>query len=159
MSNITHIKSPMSNDSKTLKCTCTSKGTINASDAAKLQLKMGVRCRQEIGEIILAAVRCRPDLIFPTILLIEHKAYPAEWHCTAVKRVCWHLRSTINDGLHFWRTSADPALPAVVTPTLDKDACNVKIADSSEFDPVSFAKANWVANVNTRRYISKTAVF
>ena len=54
----------MSSDSTILKHTCTSKGTTDPAKAAKLQLKMGFRYRQAIGELMFAAVTYRTEVIF-----------------------------------------------------------------------------------------------
>lgn len=49
----------------------TSKGPTDPTKAAKLQLKIGFRCRQAIRELMFAAVTCRPDFLFPKTLLSQ----------------------------------------------------------------------------------------
>lgn len=132
----------MSNDTATLKCMHTSKVPSDTNNTAKLQLKMGFRYRQAIGELMFAAVTCRPDVLFPTATLSNHNASPEECHYEAVNIVCSHLHSTINDGLHFWRPTADPKLLTSQLPTLHKDTHMIKMADSSDFETFSFADAN-----------------
>ena len=63
-SNVSNVKSLMSSYSTTLKQICTSKGHSDLTDAAKLQLKMDFHYRQAIGELMFAAVTCRPDVFF-----------------------------------------------------------------------------------------------
>ena len=104
------------------------------------------------------AVTCRPGIIFPTILLNQNNTNPAECHCMAVKRTHRYLRST-DDGLHFWRSAADPCLPTTKIPTLHRDNHNINLPNLSSFEPMSFADVDWAANLNTRRSVSGTAVF
>ena len=70
-----------------------------------------------------------------------------------------HLCSTINDELYLWRPIADPKLPTAQLLTLCKDDHIIKTPDSSNFEPVSFADADWAANLNYIRSVSGTAVF
>ena len=76
-SNTSHAKSPIPNDFKNLKSMCTSKGPNNASDAAKIQQKMGFHYRQIIGELMFAEVTCRTDVLFFAILLSQHNKCPS----------------------------------------------------------------------------------
>ena len=149
----------MSIDTATLKFTCTSKGPSDSNSAAKLQLKIGFRYRQAIGELLFAALTCRPDVLFPTILLSQHNSIHVECHHTAVTRVHRHLCSTINDGMYFWRATADPKLPTSQLPTFHNDTHIISMPDYSDFEPISFVDADWVANLNTRRSVSGTALF
>ena len=120
---------------------------------------MGFRYRQAIGELSFAAVTCRPDVLFPETLLSQHNTSPAECFCTEVKRVHRCLRSTIDDGMHFWKPTADPKLPTTQLSTLHKDTHNLSMPDSSKFEPMSFAGACWAANLRTKRSVSRTSMF
>ena len=126
------MKHHVSNDSTSLESACTSKGTSDPNGAAKLQLKMGFRHRQSIGELMLAVVTCRPDALFPKMILSKHNTCPDEFHYAVVKRENRCIRSTINYGLNFWRPAADSALPTTAIPALHKDTHNSKTPDSYE---------------------------
>ena len=83
--NSSHTNSPISNDTVTLKYMHTSKVPRDTNNTAKLQLKMGFHYRQAIGELMFAAVTCRPDVLFPTATLRNHNASPEECHYEVVK--------------------------------------------------------------------------
>ena len=101
MPNASHIKSPMTSDSTILKSIYILTRPDNYSKTSCLQLKIGFWYRQVISELIFVAVTCRPDILFPTILLSQYSHSPAEYHYIAVKRIFWYLRLTISNGLHF----------------------------------------------------------
>ena len=80
---------------------------------------------------MFAEVTCRPDTIFPTMLLIQNKTSPAECHHANAKKMFRHLRSTIDDGLYFWNPIANHKLPDAPFPTLCKETHNTNTPDSS----------------------------
>ena len=108
---------------------------------------------------MFAVVVGRPGVLFPTMMLSQHNTSSAECHYAAVKRVFRCLCSTIDNGLHLWKPAADHKLPAAPFHALHKDTNNTKMPDYSQFDPTSFACADWAANLRTRRSVSGTAVF
>ena len=67
--NASHIKSPMTNESGILKTIYTSISSKDDFETFTIQLKMDFCYRQAIGELIFAAVICRLDILFLTILL------------------------------------------------------------------------------------------
>ena len=69
------------------------------------------------------------------------------------------LRTTIKDGLNFWKPTSDPKLTTTQLPTLHKDTHNLNTPDSPEFEPILFTDSYWAANLSTRRSVSGTAVF
>ena len=77
----------MSNNSKILNDLATSSGLANSVDVAKLQMNMGFQYRLAIGKLLFAAVTCRPDILFPTILLSQHSTSLAACHYKAVKGI------------------------------------------------------------------------
>jgi len=157
--NASRIKTPMSTDNKTLHLLHTSKGPEDPLSITKLQLHMGFRYRQAIGELMFAAVTCRPDILFSTIFLSQYSSNPSAHHYTAVKRIFRYLRSTINDGLHFWRHEPDNSLPTVSASDLRPDNHNTYLPSSLPFEPSTFADADWAANVQMRKSVSGSAVF
>jgi len=157
--NASHVKTPMSTDQQTMNALYTSKGPEDPISITKLELDMGFRYRQAIGELMFAAVTCRPDILFSTIFLSQYSSSPAAPHYKAVKRIFRYLRSTINDGLHFWRSEPDNSLPSVSAPALRPDNHNTYLPSSLPFEPCTFADADWAANVQTRKSVSGSAVF
>ena len=75
------------------------------------------------------------------------------------KRVHRHLRSTINDGLNFWRPTVDPKLQTTQLKTLHMDIHIINMPDSSDFEHVSFVDADWAVKLNIKRSVSGNFVF
>ena len=105
-------------------------------------MDMGFQYCQAIGELMFAAVTCHPDILFATIYLSQHSNAPARCHYTAVKRVFYYLRSTISDGLHFWRQKRDYTLPFASKPTLCPDNHALNLLLNKTFFPEAYADAD-----------------
>ena len=81
----------------------TSIGPVEPLAKATLQREMTFSYRHSIGELLFAAITCRPDILHCIIKLSQYNNDPAKIYYMAVKRVFRYLRDTIDDDLHFWR--------------------------------------------------------
>lgn len=158
-SSSSHISAPMTADSATLQLHAASIGPADHTAACAMQMRMGFKYRQAIGELMFAAITCRPDMLFATIYLSQFSDHPNDCYCAAVKRVFRYLRSVITDGLHFWRATQDPTLPFILKPDSHPDTHKPEMHFTKAFAPASFADADWAANINARRSVSGIAVF
>ena len=153
------VTSPMSYNHKLVSELATKRGPIDIKEASKLQHKMGFRYRQAIGELMFAAITCRPDIMYATIFLSQSSTHPAACHYQAVKRIFRYLRSTINHGIHYWRTSPLQNLPLHPDPTIAPDSHPIKLPQFTADEPYGFSDADWATNPKTRRSVSGISVF
>ena len=100
-----NITTPMRNDNKYLAELEITIGPSSTEEKEELEQRMGFSYRQTLGEILYAMITCRPDIAFPVIKLSQYSNSPAEIHYQALKNVFRYLRSTIDHGLYFWRTT------------------------------------------------------
>ena len=107
------IASPMNHEKKYLSELESATGPTDDIAQVALQKNMGFAYRQAIGELLFAAITCRPDILYCIIKLSQYNTKPAHIHYIAVKRVFRYLRDTIEDGLHYWCENIHPALPNV----------------------------------------------
>ena len=149
----------MSYNYKILTELATKKGPVDINAASKLQKQMGFRYRQAIGKLMFAATTCRPDILFATIFLSQSSSHPAPCHFAAVKQVFKYLRSTIDQGIHYWRKSPLSSLPLQPDPIIKVDSHETKIPTIPADAPYGFSDADWATNPSTRRSISGISVF
>ena len=71
-----------------------------------------------------------------------------------MKRVFRFLRDTIDDGLHYWRTSLNTDLPDHPVPTLLHDNHDVLIPSSNPTTPIGYVDSDWAGDTLHRRSIS-----
>ena len=134
-------------------------GPDDPSHQLKIQREMGFSYRQAIGELLFAAITCRPDILYSVIKLSQYSNRPDKIHYMAVKRVFRYLRDTIDDGLHYWRPNINSNLPPAHLPTLPKDNHQVCIPPSSVNQPEGYVDADWAGDTKHRRSISGISLF
>jgi len=66
-----------------------------------LEKEMEVSYRHAIGELLFAALACRPDILYGIIKLSQYNTKPVRVHYMAVKRVFRFLRDIKHNGLHY----------------------------------------------------------
>ena len=115
---------------------------------------MGFAYRQAIGELLFAAITCRPDILYCIIKLSQYNTKPARIHYIAVKRVFRYLRDTIEDGLHYWRETIHPALPNAPCPPILHDNHDVTLPSTSTTQPIGYVDSDWAGDNSHRRSIS-----
>ena len=148
------IVSPMNHEKKYLRELETSAGPTDPTAHAALQKEMGFSYRQSIGELLFAAITCRPDILYCIIKLSQYNTKPARIHYIAVKRVFRYLRDTIEDGLHYWRQTLNPLLPNSPCPSILHDNHDVQIPHSTTTHTVGFVDSDWAGDTSHRRSIS-----
>ena len=121
----TTTATPMLYDSKYIHELENTRGPIEVDEQKNLAQKMKFSYKQSIGELLFAAITCRPDIMYAVINLSQYSNAPAEIHFLAVKNIFRYLRATIDDGLHYWRDGVRNILPAVATPDLLPDTYNL----------------------------------
>ena len=134
-------------------------GPLGDSERRLLQQSMGFSYRQAIGELLFAAVTCRPDVLYAVIRLSNFSTNPAEIHYTAVKRVFRYLRSTINDGLHYWRIHARDDLPVAPILTIPPDNHKVHLPGAATTDLHCYVDADWASDTRTRRSMTGIGMY
>ena len=94
------LSSPMNHDKKAMKELELATGPTDPTAKLQLEKEMEFSYRQAIGELLFAAITCRPDILYAIIKLSQYNTRPARVHYMAVKRVFRFLRDTKHDGLH-----------------------------------------------------------
>ena len=132
----------------------TAVGPVDALPKANLEKEMGFSYRQSIGEILLAAITCRPDILYSVIKLSQYNNKPAKIHYIAPKRIFRYLRDTMHEGLHYWIQDINASLPNVEYPVILHDNHAVKIPDSKPLNPDGSVDSDWAGDTKHRRSIS-----
>ena len=97
---------------------------IPDKELKSIEKEMGFSYKQGIGELIYALVTCRPDISFPLIKLSQYSSKPARIHFEAVKGIYQYLKDTMDEGIHYWRTSPRNDRPDSPKPTTLTDYNN-----------------------------------
>jgi len=148
------LTTPMNHDKRYMSELETSIGPIEPMAKATLQREMMFSYRQAIGELLFAAITCRPDIMYSIIKLSQYSTKPAKIHYIAVKRVFKYLRDTIDDGLHLWRPKIQPTLPSLPCPAILPDNYDVTIPTTGEKQAHVLANSDWAGDISHRRLIS-----
>ena len=155
----TVIKTPMHHDKKILTSLEHAEGPTDTNEQIQLQQSMKFSYRQAIGELIFAAITCRPDILYAVIKLSQYSNNPHQDHYIAVKRIYKYLRSTIHEGLHFWRNNEHPLLPhTTLTPTIN-ETHQVQLPQHDTFDAHGFVDADWSGDTKHRRSMTGFSIF
>ena len=88
---------------------------------------MNFKYRQAIGELLFAAVTCRPNVRFAVIRLSQYSSKPAKIRYQAAKHVFKYLQTTIDDRLHFWRPATRKDILNLPLPNIPNDTHECKI--------------------------------
>ena len=153
--NTSPLHSPMNHDKKYMTELELATGPTDTDAKVVLEKEMKFSYRQAIGELLFAAITCRPDILYSIIKLSQYNTKPARIHYLAVKRVFKYLRDTIDDGLHYWRPTLQLDLPNLPSPTIPHDNHDVQIPPSLLNQPVGFVDSDWAGDTSHRRSISK----
>ena len=94
-----------------------------------LEEKMGFKFRKGIGELLFAAITCRPEIIYAVIKLSQFSTQLAEIHYQSIKHIFRHLRDNIIFGIHYWRPEPRLDLPLLPFPDL--------VADNHDMPPIT----------------------
>ena len=152
------VKTPVNYDTQHIRDIETTQGPEDDLMKAQLQQEQGFSYRQALGELLFAAVTCRPDIFHSVIKLSKFSTKPAAIHYHALKRIFRYLRHTLNEGLHYWRPSTNPHLPNSPLPTLHPDNHDTTLPLSTE-SPMGYVDADWASDVSTRKSVSGASIF
>ena len=86
-----------------------------------MEKEYGFSYKQSVNELIYAMITCRPNISFSLIKLSPHSAKPAKIHFHAIQGMYDYLRTTVDEGIYYWRT----------TPRVDFPVGNIPICTHS----------------------------
>ena len=150
---------PMQSDSKYIQSLDTAAPPATEPDSKALEVEMGFKYRQVMGELIFALITCRPDISFAVTKLSKFSANPAKVHYVAAKNVLRYLRATADHALYYWRPEPLKDLPLKPRPSQltnlsDRVACPVKMPANRLH---SFMDSDWAGDVSHRRSVTGIA--
>ena len=160
--NIQHsatTSTPMRSDSKYFFDLENIKGPTDVSEQNALAKQMNFSYRQAIGELLFAAITCRPDIMYPVVKLSQFSNVPAPIHFIAVKNIFRYLRATIDEGLHYWRNGHRKDLPFVANPVLLSDNYVLKHPWEDPKYPNAFVDSDWGGDTSNRKSITGVTIF
>ena len=91
---------PIRSDSKYVSELEITKGPLEVHEQKALATEMKFSHRQAIGELLFAAITCRPDIIYPVIKLSQYSSALANIHFVVVKNIFRYLQATVDEGFH-----------------------------------------------------------
>ena len=153
------ISTHMNHDKRYMRELESAVGPTEVNAHALLQKEMDFSYRQAMGEILFAAITCRPDILYSIIKLSQYNNKPARIHYIAVKRVFKYLRDTIDDGLHYWRETLHTKLPDSPCPTIIHDNHEVQIPKSTTDTVTGYVDSDWAGDSKHRRSISGMCLY
>lgn len=147
---------PMKSEKDYLHLLETSTGPNTDKEQKQLQQEMGFNYRQAIGELIYMMVTCRPDISFPLIKLSQYNNNPSQLHYEAVKHLFKYLKSTISDGLYYWRGSPREDLPIGMLPTVrSSNYVNDNITEDDNISTIHGAvDSDWGGDTKHRKSVT-----
>ncbi|KAL7552295.1 hypothetical protein ACHAWF_018275 [Thalassiosira exigua] len=136
-------------------------GTKDDVEQAKLAKEMGFGYRKGIGQLIYPYMTCRPDLSYAVVRASQYSSFPAPIHYHGVRHALKYLYCTRDDGIYFWRTTPNDALPDVPPPPINSNAHDLlhdgrPIHDA--LDPHGYMDSDWGACLRTRRSFGGTCI-
>lgn len=129
-------------------------GPIEALPEANLRKEIGFSYRQAIGEVLFAAIICRPGILYVIIKLSQYSTKPTKIHYIALKHIFRYLRDTAHEGLHYWRQDTNTSLPTVHCPVIIHDNHDVDIPDSKPLTHIGYVDSDWADDTKHYRSIS-----
>ena len=149
----------MRSDSKHIQELETTEGPTDVIEQKELATAMHFSYRQAIGELLFAAITCRPDIMYAVIKLSQYSNAPAKVHFIAVKNVFRYLRATVDDGLHYWRDGKRKDLPLMAAPELLPDNHDLQHPADPPSHPAAFVDSDWGGDTSHRKSISGSTIF
>jgi hypothetical protein len=113
-----NFRTPLPLDADWIKGFNTATGPSGSKEQAALEASMQLKYRAGVGKIIWAMTTCRPDISYASVKLSQSNSNPAEIHYHGLKHTIQYLYITRNDGIYFWCTQPQPALPVAPLPTI-----------------------------------------
>lgn len=151
------LPTPMSSDPKYLAALDSAVPPEGAEAIAELARLMNVDYQKLMGEMILAMITCRLDVLFPTVKMSQHSATPAKEHYMAAKNILRYLCTTIDDGIYFWQRVPVHDLPVGQLPMPRMRPQDLFIHDINRFPPnvlYGCVDSDWVADTQHQRSVT-----
>jgi len=124
---------------------------ISDDQQRALHLKMGFSYRQLMGEIMYPMVKCRPDISPHTIFLSQFMDNPGKAHYQSLKEVALYLANTIDDGIHYWRSSPIMTLPDAPLPQTHPDNYTlINLGGTESMALIGYVDSDWAVNIKKR---------
>jgi hypothetical protein len=136
-------------------------GPSDSKEQAALEASMQLKYRAGIGKLIWAMTTCRPDISYASVKLSQSNSNPAEIHYHGLKHTIQYLYITRNDGIYFWCTQPQPALPEALLPTINSNAQDILLNGRPEHNTtiaVAYCNSDWALCVKTRCLFSCTCI-
>jgi hypothetical protein len=118
---------------------------------------MQLKYRAGVGELIWTMTTCRPDIAYTSVKLSQSNSTPAEIHYHGLKHAIRYLYITHNDGIYYWRTQPQLAIPGAYLPTINSNAQDLLLdgrPDHQASIAVAYGDSDWATCVKTRRSFS-----
>ena len=138
-----------------------SKGDPDPAAQSKLSKEMKISYRSAIGELIYAMTTCRPDIAYATVRAAQYSTSPAAIHYHGVRHILKYLHATKDDGLYYWRTSPNNALPSIPPPAIRSHHHDLLLDGRPTHTPTElhgFVDSDWAACPQTRRSFAGTCL-
>ena len=153
---ISNLPLPSSGDTKYVKTLEEAIPPNNDLEREELQREMGFKYRQAVGELIYAMITTRPDISFPLVKLSQYSCNPAREHYKAIKDIFLYLRSTVHEGITYWRKEKRDELPDIEISLPKEDNYTPVMQWNIEDGEKLFgsADATWGEDKNHRKSVS-----
>jgi deoxyuridine 5'-triphosphate nucleotidohydrolase len=142
-----------SNSAYITKLVQTPTSQLNDSARKELEERMGIKFRKVMGEIMYPMIKCRPDISPHAIMLSQFMANPAEIHYIALKDLLTYVVATPYYGIHYWRSTPHPDLPAVPLPMLHSDNQLIR-QHTNENQLHGYVDSDWGTNTPRRNSLT-----
>lgn len=128
-------------------------------EQAILEKDMKFEFRHGIGELLFAAITCRPEILYAVIILSQFSTKPAEIHYNSVKQIFRYVCDTLDYGIHYWRPTGRENCLVLPFPEQTQDNQDVPpVTQKSLHEPYGYVDADWVGGVNTRKSVTGLAI-
>ena len=137
------------------------KGNPDPAEQSKLSKAMKISYRSAIGELIYAMTTCRPDISYATVRAAQYSSNPHDIHYHGLRHILKYLHATKDDGLYYWRTSANSNLPSIPPPTIRSHHHDLLLDGRPTHSPTElhgFVDSDWAACPQTRRSFAGTCL-
>jgi hypothetical protein len=124
-------------------------------DQKKLEVEMGFKYHQVMGELMFPMVKCRPDISSHIIYLSQFMDNPSAKHYQALRDVARYLSETPNHGIYYWRTTPNPDLPSAPLPDTHEDNYTIQqLGNTAPNTLVAYVDSDWASSSKKRNSLT-----
>ena len=152
---------PLPNKASFMKLFLSSEGNPDEAHQRELAKRMGFGFRNGVGEVIYAMITTRPDASYAIIRAAQHSACPHEIHYNELRHLYKYLYQTRTQGIYYWRTEPNMALPDVPPPPIDSNFHDLLLDGRPIHNPLELyghMDSDWAACPITRRSMGGGAI-